>query len=102
MELPSEWVSLPNTGASTKVYRVRVQGGGKLSKLLGIVDKNSRERIEIRAAEYEGHPYIDIRTYWRTRDDEEWRPSKKGVTLKPELVEELIVALKKVRDGRKA
>ena len=37
-----------------------------MSKLLGIVDKNSRERIEVRAAEYDGHPFVDIRTYWRT------------------------------------
>ncbi len=72
-----------------------------MSKLLGAVEKNTRERIEIRAAEYEGHPYIDVRTYWRTRDDEEWKPSKKGVTLRPELVGELIAALKKVEDGRK-
>ncbi len=72
-----------------------------MSKLLGVVEKNTRERIEVRAAEYEGHPYVDIRTYWRVRDDDEWRPSKKGVTLKPELVGELIGALKKVEDGRK-
>ncbi len=66
-----------------------------MSKLLGVVDKNSRERIEVRAAEYEGHSYIDIRTYWRSQDGEEWRPSKKGVTLKPELVGELIAAIRK-------
>ena len=63
--------------------------------LLGVVDKNSRERIEVRAAEYEGHSYIDIRTYWRSGDEDEWRPSKKGVTLKPGLVGDLIVVLKK-------
>ncbi len=73
-----------------------------MNKLLGVVEKNTLERIEVRDCEYKGHPYIEIRTYWRARDDDEWRPSKKGVTLKPELVEELIVALKKVRDGRKA
>ncbi len=67
-----------------------------MSNFLGIVDKNSRERIEVRAAEYEGHPYIDIRTYWLSRDDDTWKPSKKGVTLRPDLVGELIAVLKKV------
>ncbi len=76
---------------------VRVQGGGQVSKLLGVVDKNSRERIEVRAAEYEGHPYIDIPTYWRTGEDEDWKPSKKGVTVKPELVGDLIAALQKAK-----
>ncbi len=72
-----------------------------MSKLLGSIHKTDLERIEVRDCEYKGHPYIDIRTFWRTRDDEEWRPSKKGVTLKPELVGELIAALTKVEDGRK-
>ncbi len=70
------------------------QGVG-VNKLLGTVDKNSRERIEVRAAEYQGHQYIDIRTYWRTTDDETWKPSKKGVTVRPEMVGELIAVLKK-------
>ncbi len=69
-----------------------------MSKLLGTIDKNSRERIEVRAAEYEGHPYIDIRTFWRTGEDEEWKPSKKGVTLKPTLVGELIAVLRRADD----
>jgi len=69
--------------------------GVGVNKLLGTVDKNSRERIEVRAAEYQGHQYIDIRTYWRIGDDDAWKPSKKGVTLKPELVSELIAVLRK-------
>ncbi len=67
-----------------------------MSKLLGGVDKNSRERIEVRACEYQGHPYIDIRTYWRSGEEEDWKPSKKGVTLRPALVAELIALLQKV------
>ncbi len=70
-----------------------------MSKLLGAVDKNSRERIEVRAAEYQGHQYIDIRTYWRTTDDDAWKPSKKGVTVKPELVADLIAVLKKAAEA---
>ncbi len=71
-----------------------------MSKLLGIVDKNTRERIEVRAAEYEGHPFVDIRTYGRTGDDDTWKPSKKGVTVKPELVGQLIAVLSKVGNDR--
>ena len=63
-----------------------------------MVDKNSRERIEVQAGEYQGHPYIDIRTYWRSGEDDTWKPSKKGVTLKPILVGELIAVLRKADD----
>jgi hypothetical protein len=66
-----------------------------------VVDKKSRERIEVRAAEYEGYPYIDIRTYWKGKDDDQWLPTKKGVTVKPELVGELIAVLRKAESGGK-
>ncbi len=73
-----------------------------MNRLLGTVDKNSNVRIEIRACELEGHPFLDIRQFWRTSPEEEWRPSKKGVTLKPELVGELIVVLRKAEGKGKA
>ncbi len=72
-----------------------------MNKLFGVGDKNSRERIEVRAAEYEGHPFVDTRTYWKGKDDDPWRPSKKGVTLRPELVGELIGLLRKAESGGK-
>ncbi len=65
-------------------------------KLLGVVEKNSRERLGVRAAQYQGHDYVDIRTYWRNGEEDDWKPSKKGVTLRPELVGELIAVLRKV------
>ena len=73
-----------------------------MSKLWGTVNKNTRERIEVRATEYEGRRYIDVRVWWRSNDDDEWKPSKKGVTLRPELVGELIVVLKKAEGKEKA
>ncbi len=68
-----------------------------MDKLLGTIPKNELEEIRVRVRAFRGHPYIDIRVYWRTDPEEEyWRPSQKGVTLKPELVGELITALKNV------
>ncbi len=68
-----------------------------MDKLLGTIPKNELEEVRVQARAFRGHPYIDIRVYWRTDPEEEyWRPSQKGVTLKPELVGELITALKNV------
>ncbi len=73
----------------------------KPNKLLGIVDKNNTERIEIQACELEGHPFIDIRTWWRSKNEDTWKPSRKGITLHPGLVDELIAVLKKVENKGK-
>jgi len=73
-----------------------------VSKLLGTIDKHVRERIEVRACELEGHPFIDIRVYWRVNLKDEWRPSKKGITVRPGQIGPLIEALRKVEGGRKS
>lgn len=72
-----------------------------MNKLLGWVDKNSRERVEIRECELEGHLFIDIRQFWRTSLEEEWRPTRKGITIKPSVIGELIATLEKVVDVAK-
>lgn len=66
-----------------------------MNKLFGVVDKNDREQIQVSAREYQGHPYVDVRVYWRTDPSEEWKPSRKGVTVRPDLVGELIALLQK-------
>jgi hypothetical protein len=50
--------------------------------------KNKREQIRIALNEYQGHQYIDIRTFFLA--DGEFKPSGKGVTLKKELFPELV------------
>jgi hypothetical protein len=50
--------------------------------------KNKREQIRIALNEYQGHEYIDIRTFYST--DGQFKPSSKGITLKKELYPELL------------
>ncbi len=92
---------LPDARAPAEVCCVWIQRGGKLNKLLGWVDKNNRERVEIRTCKLEGRPFIDIRQFWRTGPEQDWRPTRKGVTITLEVVGELIAALEKAVDGGK-
>lgn len=68
--------------------------GEKLNRLLGVIRKGDKERIQVEVTEYKGHPYIDIRTYERKGDG--WYPTTKGITVRHEMVDELIMALAKV------
>jgi hypothetical protein len=52
------------------------------------VEKREGERIRIGFNEYEGREYIDIRQQYQT-EEEEWRPTKKGVTLPADKLDEL-------------
>jgi hypothetical protein len=50
--------------------------------------KNKREQIRIALNEYQGHQYIDIRTFYEA--DGKFKPSAKGVTLNKDLYPELL------------
>jgi hypothetical protein len=52
-------------------------------QLIATIEKNPDEEIRISLREYKGHPFVDIRTYWRPADGEPG-PTKKGVTFNPE------------------
>lgn len=65
--------------------------------LLGEIQKNSVEKIRVSSTSYQGHSYIDIRVYFED-DQGEWRPTKKGVTISPSNVDDVIKILKKVNN----
>jgi len=55
-----------------------------------IIEKSPTLRINIESKEYNGKKYVDIREYYiESKDDTSWKPSKKGVTVPIDKVEEL-------------
>ena len=66
-----------------------------MDKVVGTVEKNALERIQIAVKEYHGHLYIDVRL-WFLGDDEQWHPTKKGITVSPDQWDEFMTALGRV------
>lgn len=62
-------------------------------KLIGQIDKNKKEKIKVSLEEYRGHRLCDCRVYWD--DGGTWRPSKKGIALSDENIDEVIELLKR-------
>lgn len=58
------------------------------------VEKNSRERIRISIEEYRGHKFIDCRVHYEDSQGE-WKPTKKGIALNADTIDEVIEALQK-------
>lgn len=58
-----------------------------------VIEKNKREQIRIEATEYKGQDLVDIRVYYQDQTSGEWKPSKKGIAFKVELLPEVIKAL---------
>lgn len=65
-----------------------------------VIEKNKREQIRIEATEFKGQDLVDIRVYYQDQADGEWKPSKKGIAFKMELLPEIIKALQDLKTAR--
>jgi hypothetical protein len=60
------------------------------------IEKNMKERIRVSIEEYRGSTFVDLRVYWEDEQGE-WRPSKKGIALNGDCIDQVIEALQKAR-----
>lgn len=60
-------------------------------EVLAEVEKGD-ERIFVKRVSKGSRTYIDVRTFWLD-DDDEWKPSKKGIAIPIELAEEIAEAI---------
>ena len=59
------------------------------NKTLYQFTRNSDEVVHFTLREYKQRKYIDLRIFFRPKNDHEMRPTKKGITLALELFPEL-------------
>ena len=57
-----------------------------------VSDKNSRESIVVSETEYKGSKYVDVRIFYKDTNGS-LKPTRKGVSIRPEKVSELLAAL---------
>ena len=60
-----------------------------------VIKKNRNESIVVSQTDYKGFDLVDIRTFFTDASDE-LMPTKKGITIRLEKVDELIAALTKI------
>jgi len=75
-------------------YRIDIQGVDTMKE----VQKNTQEKIRIEKREYKGKEFIDVRTYYLD-DTGEWKPSPKGVTFKPDQIDEVLKSLSELKSS---
>jgi len=69
-----------------------------MSQVLHQFAKNATEEIRASLTEYKGHKLIDLRIYYEPQDGEDWRPTKKGITIDVGLYPELKKAMLKIEE----
>ena len=62
-----------------------------------VIQKNAQEEVRVGLSAYKGHYLLDLRIYAEFGAGQERKPTKKGVTLRGEKIDELITVLARVR-----
>ena len=62
------------------------------------MERSETERLFIEDSEFKGRELVSLRIYFLSKEDE-WLPTKKGVTFRRDQLDEVIEALNKIRGG---
>jgi len=66
--------------------------------LITQIKKNSNEVYRIFEKEYEGYKFIDVRIYYMDKNSGEYKPTKKGISIMPNNVEDIINGILKAME----
>jgi hypothetical protein len=67
-----------------------------MADILKKLKKNSSEEIWIAVTDYKEHELLDMRVYYRSIDDMEMKPTKRGVSIPLAKAPDLLAALEKI------
>ena len=62
------------------------------------LQKNTLDVIRIQKTKYKGHDLVDVRVYVEDKNGEKI-PTRKGITFKVDLLDEVISALEEIKEG---
>ncbi len=65
--------------------------------VVGSFPKNNREEVRVTLSKYKGYDLVGVRQWFRNENDEP-RPSKSGVTIRVELLPELLQLIQRAKD----
>jgi len=65
--------------------------------VVGSFPKNNREEVRVSLSKFKGYDLLGVRQWYRNENDDP-RPSKSGITIRVDLLPELLELIQKARD----
>jgi len=60
------------------------------------IERSETEKLIIESSEYKGHDLVSLRIYFLSKENE-WLPTKKGVTFRRDQLDEVLKALEDIK-----
>ncbi len=61
------------------------------------IEKGAGEIIRIEVSEYQGKKYLNVRVWYTDKNSGEYKPTQKGVAIRPDQYEEFIAAIQSAK-----
>jgi hypothetical protein len=65
--------------------------------VVGSFPKNNREEVRVSLSKFKGYDLLGVRQWYRNENDDP-RPSKSGITIRVDLLPELLELIQKAKD----
>lgn len=66
------------------------------------IPKSETEVIRVSTNEYKGHSFVDLRLFFKDRESGEFRPTRKGLVVKREFLNDLVEGIWKAEQAIQA
>ncbi len=66
--------------------------------VIGEILKSKTQKIIVSKGEFRGREFVDLRIYYQAEKDD-YRPTKRGIAIPPERLDEVIELLNKAKDA---
>lgn len=64
-------------------------------RLIKAFERGAGQQLQVRLVTFRGREYLDLRNFYLDENDE-WKPTRKGIAIPTELYEDLMTALNEV------
>ncbi|MGQ9477860.1 MAG: transcriptional coactivator p15/PC4 family protein [Candidatus Bipolaricaulia bacterium] len=64
-------------------------------RLIKAFDRGAGQQLQVRLVTFRGREYLDLRNFYLDENDE-WKPTRKGIAIPLELYDDLMAALNEV------
>ena len=58
-----------------------------------LIEKTENTAVQISATEFKGRRFLDVRNFFRNKETGEWMPTKKGISIPEDFIDEVIEAM---------
>ena len=90
---------MDDSNSSGSWIMVKINREELMSKFIGEIQKNSKEKIIASINEFKGNTFVDLRVHYEEEGSGEYKPTKKGLAISAKNIDNVMELLTKAKES---